>query len=103
MIDFLVIRDLLGPAACYALRAELQEAGGQPAALLGAAGPPPVRPQVRRATRLTVEAATCARVTQLLVEQKPSLERHFALALGQCEEPQFLRYLAGDFFVPHQD
>jgi SM-20-related protein len=23
--------------------------------------------------------------------------------LGQCEEPQFLRYDVGDFFVPHQD
>jgi SM-20-related protein len=35
--------------------------------------------------------------------QKGALERHFAVALAGCEEPQFLRYHEGDFFVPHQD
>ena len=28
---------------------------------------------------------------------------HFGLALKQLEEPQFLRYEAGDYFVAHQD
>jgi len=35
--------------------------------------------------------------------RKDALERHFGAALGECEEPQFLRYQTGDFFVPHQD
>jgi predicted 2-oxoglutarate/Fe(II)-dependent dioxygenase YbiX len=28
--------------------------------------------------------------------RKTEMERHFALALSSCEEPQFLRYQAGD-------
>jgi len=35
--------------------------------------------------------------------QKDALARRFGHALSSCEPPQFLRYLAGDFFVPHQD
>jgi SM-20-related protein len=37
------------------------------------------------------------------MNRKQELERHFGVPLGQCEEPQFLRYETGDFFVPHQD
>jgi SM-20-related protein len=35
--------------------------------------------------------------------RKGELEQHFALSLSSCEEPQFLRYRPGDFFVAHQD
>jgi SM-20-related protein len=44
-----------------------------------------------------------AGVTGLLMARKGELERHFGLALSGCEEPQFLRYQTGDFFVAHQD
>jgi SM-20-related protein len=102
-IDFLEIKDFLDPPACDALRSELREAGGSAAALLGQNGTGPVRPQVRKVTRAAVPPATSARVTRLLMNRKEELERHFGIALGQCEEPQFLRYETGDFFVPHQD
>jgi SM-20-related protein len=100
MIDFLSVGGVLDAAACAALRDELRAAGGAAAGLLGERG---ARPEVRRATRVAVRPATCARVTGLLMQQKPALERHFGLALGECEEPQFLRYQTGDFFVAHQD
>jgi predicted 2-oxoglutarate/Fe(II)-dependent dioxygenase YbiX len=29
--------------------------------------------------------------------------QHFAVKLNACEDPQFLRYQKGDFFVAHQD
>jgi SM-20-related protein len=102
MVDFLELRGLLDEASCAALLAELRAAGGGPAGLLGRDGDD-VRPQVRKATRLAVSEATRERVTRLLIEQMPVLERHFGLALGRCEEPQFLRYRTGDFFVAHQD
>ena len=35
--------------------------------------------------------------------RKPEIEAHFGIALNECEDPQFLRYEEGDFFVPHQD
>jgi SM-20-related protein len=99
MIDVLEINGFLDAAACAALRAELRAAGGSAASLLGG----DVRTQVRKATRVAVLPAMSARVKSLLMQARPMLERHFGLALGDCEAPQFLRYEAGDFFVPHQD
>jgi SM-20-related protein len=99
MIDRLEIADFLGPDACAALRGELGASGGAAAALLGGA----VQPLVRKATRLAVPTATCESLKALLQECMPRLERHFGVALERCEEPQFLRYEAGDFFVAHQD
>jgi SM-20-related protein len=32
-----------------------------------------------------------------------TIEENFSISLRDCEEPQFLRYDAGDFFVAHQD
>jgi SM-20-related protein len=99
MIDVLEI-DLLDEAACAALRAELRAASGRAAGLLGRTQ---AEARVRKVTRAKIPSATCARVTRLLMERKGALERHFGLALGECEEPQFLRYQTGDFFVAHQD
>ena len=100
-IDLLQINDFLAGSACDVLRAELLEASGGPATVSGAAGA--VQPLVRRVTRATMPAATRERVAGLLMARKGELEQHFALSLSSCEEPQFLRYRPGDFFVAHQD
>jgi SM-20-related protein len=102
-IDLFRISDFLDRAACDALRAELREAGGGAATVLGKDASGAVQPMMRRATRAAMPAGTRERVTQLLMQRKGELERHFGLALGICEEPQFLRYQPGDFFVAHQD
>ncbi len=103
MIDIMQIGDFLDPSACEALRAELRRSAGSRAPLLGREGADAVQPLVRRATRAAVPAEARERMTRLLMERRESIERHFGLALGSCEEPQFLRYESGDFFVPHQD
>ncbi|HEY2134646.1 MAG TPA: 2OG-Fe(II) oxygenase [Xanthobacteraceae bacterium] len=103
MIDLMLFDDFLDAGACEALRAELAEAGGSQATLLGRQGADAVQPQVRRATRAAIPPATRERVTRLLMERREAIGRHFGLALGACEEPQFLRYQVGDFFVAHQD
>ena len=103
MIDYIEIADVLDEAACNALCAEIQAASGRPAGLLGRPEQKPAWPEVRRATRAEVSPATEALVNDLLAKQKTALERHFGLALGVCEKPQFLHYREGDFFVPHQD
>ena len=95
MIDVLEIAGFLDARACADLRDELQRAAGSPAALLGQ---DQAAPQVRRTTRAALPAATRERVTQLLMERKEAIERHFGLTLVSCEEPQFLRYQPGDFF-----
>ena len=40
---------------------------------------------------------------QKLLALKESIEKHFDVVLNECEDPQFLRYREGDFFVAHQD
>jgi predicted 2-oxoglutarate/Fe(II)-dependent dioxygenase YbiX len=37
------------------------------------------------------------------LRHKTAVEEHFRVSLVGCEDPQFLRYEAGDFFVAHQD
>ena len=48
-------------------------------------------------------AETVARVTARLLEARESLSAHFKVHLTACEDPQFLRYREGDYFVAHQD
>ncbi|WP_246696221.1 2OG-Fe(II) oxygenase [Mesorhizobium sp. SARCC-RB16n] len=70
---------------------------------MGAPEQKPAWPEVRKTRRAEISPATEARVNVLFTGQKVALERHFGLALGCTEKPQFLHYREGDFFVPHQD
>jgi SM-20-related protein len=103
MIDLLQIDDFLDAAACESLQAELRATGGAPATLLGRTGADAVQPRARSTTRAAIPPAIRDRVTRLLLARKEALERHFGVTLDTCEEPQFLRYGPGDFFVAHQD
>jgi len=103
VIDVLEIGDFLDTRACAELRGELQRAAGSSATLLGRPGESAVAPQIRRTTRAALPAATRERVTRLLMERREMFEEHFGVTLATCEEPQFLRYQPGDFFVAHQD
>jgi SM-20-related protein len=103
VIDLLEIDDFLDPAAVAALVAELGEASGGPATVLSREAGGAVHSTVRKTTRVAVSPATRERVKQRLLERKPQLEAHFGVELAGCEDPQFLRYDEGDFFVPHQD
>jgi SM-20-related protein len=99
MIDLLEIPSFLSADACAALRAEMREAGGGPATVSGGN----YTPEVRRTTHAAVPPATSAGVIRLLMARKDAIERHFALTLTDCEDPHFLYYQTGDFFVAHQD
>jgi SM-20-related protein len=37
------------------------------------------------------------------MDQRERVAEHFGVRLSRCEEPQFLWYRTGDFFVAHQD
>jgi SM-20-related protein len=103
MIDTFEVKSFLRPAECAGLRAELRQAAGSQAAVLGRDPGGEIKPLVRRSTRMSVPARTAERITALLMQQTDALERRFGHALSSCEPPQFLRYLPGDFFVAHQD
>lgn len=57
----------------------------------------------RRSLRLTPSLQTRELVVERLRASMPVLAKHFGVRLSECEEPQFLRYKKGDFFVAHQD
>ena len=103
MIDLLQIPDFLDPAIRAELVAELERAAAAPATVLSTDAGGMVNTAVRRTTRIAVSPETRALVRRRLMERKPEIEAHFGVALAECEEPQFLRYETGDFFVPHQD
>ena len=66
-------------------------------------GSPAVEERVRRVSSVTVSEQSRVLVTSKLSEYLPALSRHFQVHLAACEEPQFLCYRVGDFFVAHQD
>jgi SM-20-related protein len=103
MIDLLEIDDVLDDAARAELVAELDRTHGAPATVLSADPGGKVQAAVRRSTRIAVSPEVCALVKQRLMDHKSRIEAHFGVEVGACEDPQFLRYETGDFFVPHQD
>jgi len=103
MIDYLEVKSFLRASECAGLSAQLPQAASAQATVLSADPGGAVKPLVRRTTRMSVPPQVAQHVTALLMEQKAALEQRFSLALSRCEEPQFLRYVAGDFFVAHQD
>jgi SM-20-related protein len=103
VIDLLEIDGFLDAAMRAELVAELHAAGGSAATVLSTEEGGRVHSTVRRTTRVAVPAEVRERVRQRLMREKPRIEEHFGVALNECEEPQFLRYEEGDFFVPHQD
>lgn len=62
-----------------------------------------VHETVRKTTSFHPADATVAQIHERLLTQKSALEQHFGQSLTDCEQPQFLRYEPGDFFVRHQD
>jgi len=103
VIDLLEIDGFLDDAARAELVAELDRAGGAPATVLSPEAGGRVQPGVRRNTRVAVSPGTREMVRRRLMERREEIGAHFGVELAECEEPQFLRYATGDFFVPHQD
>lgn len=103
VIDLLTINNYLNAAACDEIVAALKSASGGPATVYSRDELGGVDSRVRRATRLVVPPETRERVVRQLWEGKSEIEEHFGIALNEPEEPHFLRYEVGDFFVAHQD
>jgi len=98
MVDVLTIPHFLDPSA---LLDELRNANASAATVYG--GRNAIETNVRRTKKLTVSPETRDFVVQRLLERKDEIAAHFGVTVDECEEPQFLRYEEGDFFVAHQD
>jgi SM-20-related protein len=88
---------------CGDLLAELAIAPEAPATLYGQAVTGVVDERARKVARLMPLPETISRVTRRLLEAREAIGAHFGIPLRSCEDPQFLRYRTGDFFVAHQD
>jgi SM-20-related protein len=101
--ELFLVRDFLGVELCEEIIAEVRAAWGGPATVYSEGASSPVNEKLRKTTRRMLSTSTNEFVRRLLLEQKEAIERHFQISLSDCEEPQFLFYKEGDFFVPHQD
>jgi SM-20-related protein len=103
LYGLLLVRDFFGARERAALAAELSAAAAAPAAVYGRGAAGAVDERMRRAARLAPSRQTAELVRSRLSDFMPRAGEHFGMTLAGCEEPQFLRYRAGDFFVAHQD
>jgi predicted 2-oxoglutarate/Fe(II)-dependent dioxygenase YbiX len=103
LIELLEIEHALDAAALDRIREEMRTVGGDPATVLGAAPEQRATSSARRATQVGISDATSAEVKRLLELHQPRIAAHFGRQLDGFEEPQFLRYGPGDYFVAHQD
>jgi predicted 2-oxoglutarate/Fe(II)-dependent dioxygenase YbiX len=101
--DVLELDDALAPDALSRVRDAMRAAAGEDAGVLGVVPGERVASSARRASRLDLPAGVRAAVGELLDRLRPRLAEHFGRELDGHEEPQFLRYVEGDYFVAHQD
>ena len=101
--DLYLLKSFLDAEACREIVAEMRRAPVSPATVYGRGESGSVDERVRKVTRLAPARETVERVRRRLLECRGGVGEHFGIGLGGCEEPQFLRYRVGDFFVAHQD
>jgi predicted 2-oxoglutarate/Fe(II)-dependent dioxygenase YbiX len=70
---------------------------------IGLVGSAKVDRQIRRVNHVKVNDVSTALVRTRLIDVKPDLERHFDTVLTDCQGPQFLHYVTGDFYQYHRD
>ena len=102
-LDLFIERGFLAPPVLAEVFDAVRASGGRPATVYGRGDSGTVDERVRRTTRLSPPAETEELVKRLLRSRLGAAGEHFGLTLTELEEPQFLRYEPGDYFVAHQD
>src|SRR6185369_17534216 len=101
--NLFAVKEFLEPSLRETIVAEMKTAPGSAATVYGSTVSGTVDDSARRTFRVRPSNETVALVTQKLLGLKETIEERFGVVLKECEEPQFLRYREGDFFVAHQD
>jgi SM-20-related protein len=101
--DLFTVRQFFDVDTCERLIAEMVSVDGVPATVYGRTTSGVVDERTRRTLRLSPSPDSLTLVKDQLESFKRRVEEHFGVALKEVEEPQFLRYREGDFFVAHQD
>ena len=103
LFDLYLLKDFFDASICREIIAELAQAPEAPATVYGKGEAGAVDEKVRKVARRMPSPETFERVRSRLLEVRGEVGAHFGVELGSCEEPQFLHYREGDFFVAHQD
>jgi SM-20-related protein len=98
-----VIEDFFEPPVYERIVAEMDAAAGQSSVVYGSTQSGTVDETSRRSLRLAPPRETAELVVNKLLGCMGRIASHFGIEVSECEEPQFLRYKKGDFFVAHQD
>ena len=101
--DLFIVKQFLEPRGCREIVAEMSAAQSDEATVYGRTTSGAVEQNIRKTLRIRPSVATVESIVRRLLALKDSIEERFAVALSECEEPQFLHYREGDFFVAHQD
>ena len=101
--DLYLVNNFFDVKTCRELIAEMRSSPASPAVTYGQGSSGEVDERVRRVARIQPSEKTMTRVTGRLMDHRERVAEHFGVSLSSCEEPQFLCYRTGDFFVAHQD
>jgi len=88
---------------CEKIVAEMSAIEGCSSVVYGSSQSGVVNETTRKSLRLTPSNETMELIVARLLACMNEIAQHFAVKLNECEDPQFLRYQKGDFFVAHQD
>ena len=97
------VRNFFEARVCREIVAELSTSPQDPATVYGRGNAGSVDERMRKAARLKPSAETVELLRRRLLMIRDEVGAHFGTSLSGCEDPQFLRYRVGDFFVAHQD
>ena len=101
--DLFIAKQFLEPRTCHDILAEMKASQSEAATVYGRTSSGVVEQSVRQTLRIRPSSITVDFVMQRLLACKQTLEHHFSVTLAELEDPQFLHYREGDFFVAHQD
>lgn len=101
--NLFTIQQFLSRESCERLIAELRSSAEAPASVYSREPTAGVDQSMRRVARVEPSPETIKQVKIKLKALLHEVGSHFGIQLKDCEEPQFLRYRIGDFFVAHQD
>ncbi|HKB65146.1 MAG TPA: hypothetical protein VKC61_04770 [Pyrinomonadaceae bacterium] len=102
-VDLHLARRFFDVETCRELIGEMRRSSSRPALTYAIDNLGSVDERVRKVARLMPSPETVEYVMRRLTAYRESIEEHFKVSLSGCEDPQFLRYRVGDFFVAHPD
>jgi SM-20-related protein len=102
-LGLFVAENFLAPEFCSQLRAQMSSGHSKPGIIVKEDHEVLLEENVRKVSSVDVDLSMQEQTRDLLVALMPRLESHFKVSLDHCEGPDFLKYGAGAFYLPHKD